>query len=397
MRWATAGARGAVLGDLLDRVTGRVQADLDGAAADLVLVFVTPHHMLSVGEALTRVADRFPGARVVGCTASGVIGGGHEFEDDAAVSMTAAWLPDVEIRPFRLGPEIVRRNDPIDEAAVAAAVGLPVGAAPALLLLTDPFSCSGEELVRALDRAWPLGVKVGGLVSGARAPRGSRLLVDRTLYDDGAVGVALQGAVTVETVVAQGCRPVGAPLRVTRMADRLVAQLDGRPASEALQEAWQALAGRDRELFQRGPLIGVAMTHEATGWRRGDFLVRPLLGIDPGKQAVAVGHRLFEGDVLQLHVRDAATSAEELHELVARYARQVGPVGPAGAVLFSCVGRGAGLYGQPHHDSRVLKELLNDVPIGGFFGDGEIGPVHGRTFLHGFTSAVALFRAVDWN
>ena len=90
---------------------------------------------------------------------------------------------------------------------------------------------------------------------------------------------------------------------------------------------------------------------------------------------------------------DAATSRDDLEALLGRYAGERRPGAPAGALLFSCLGRGAYLYGRPDHDTEAFHRHLGEVPLGGFFCNGEIGPVRGTTFLHGYTSAFALFRS----
>jgi small ligand-binding sensory domain FIST len=98
--------------------------------------------------------------------------------------------------------------------------------------------------------------------------------------------------------------------------------------------------------------------------------------------------------VVQFHLRDAATSAHDLEAVLARY-QEGPPRRPAGSLLFSCLGRGEHLYGRPDHDTAAFQRRLGPVPLGGFFCNGEIGPVHGSTFLHGYTSAFGLFRKRD--
>ncbi len=124
--------------------------------------------------------------------------------------------------------------------------------------------------------------------------------------------------------------------------------------------------------------------------KAGDFLIRNLVGIDPKSGAVAVGEYLHEGMRVRFHLRDANTSAEDLHAVLTGYESEKDTV--SGALLFSCLGRGEHLYGRPNVDTGVFKQHLGDVPVGGFFCNGEIGPVGGTTFLHGYTSSFGLFR-----
>jgi small ligand-binding sensory domain FIST len=137
--------------------------------------------------------------------------------------------------------------------------------------------------------------------------------------------------------------------------------------------------------------MGLGMRDGEREYRRGDFLVRNLIGVDPATGAIAVGAPLHTGQVVQFHLRDAETSATDLVEMLGQHDQ----VPPAGALLFSCVGRGRLLYGQANHDSGAFRTAMGAIPLGGFFCNGEIGPVHRRTFLHGYTSSFALFRRRD--
>jgi small ligand-binding sensory domain FIST len=269
-------------------------------------------------------------------------------------------------------------------------VGIVRSRRPAFLLLPDPFTFDSETLVAGLDAAFPESPKIGGLASGGREPGANALYLGDTVYRAGAVGVALAGNVEVDTVVAQGCRPIGEPMFVTRADQNVLQALDGQPALAVLQELLATADARDRQLFANSLFLGVVMK-EQEAYRQGDFLIRNLLGIDGKSGAIAVGAALRTGMVVQFHLRDAATSAQDLDAVLARY--QEGPPSrPAGSLLFSCLGRGVHLYGEPDHDTATFRRHLGPVPLGGFFCNGEIGPVHGSTFLHGYTSSFGLFR-----
>ena len=129
-----------------------------------------------------------------------------------------------------------------------------------------------------------------------------------------------------------------------------------------------------------------------TEHRPGDFLIRNVLGADPQSGALAIGERLRRGQTVQFHVRDARTSAEDLDSLLGRFASTPASADLRGALLFSCLGRGVNLYGRPDHDTDLFRVHLGALPLGGFFCNGQIGPVSGATHLHGFTSSFGLFR-----
>jgi small ligand-binding sensory domain FIST len=174
---------------------------------------------------------------------------------------------------------------------------------------------------------------------------------------------------------------------ITRVVDHVALELDGSPALAMLEQICAKLSPEERALARHSLFLGLAMTGGGP-LGRGDFLIRNLAGIDPTSGAVAAAAPLFAGQIVQFHLRDAHAATTDLEDLLAHHE---GP-SPEGALLFSCVGRGRMLYGAADHDSRLFREALGDVPLGGFFGNGEIGPVHRRTFLHGYTSAFAMFR-----
>ncbi|TMQ05605.1 MAG: hypothetical protein E6J90_48565, partial [Deltaproteobacteria bacterium] len=239
-----------------------------------------------------------------------------------------------------------------------------------LLVLVDPFSGHAQRLIDGLDDAFPRAPKFGGLVSGGRVPGGDWLFADGEAFRSGVVGVAFTGDLAIDTIVAQGCRPIGAPMVVTRGEGNLILELDHQPPLDVLQSLHDSLADRDRALFRHSLFVGVEMT-DSLVHREGELLVRNILGLDPAENVLAVAARLRPFQVIRFLLRDG---------------------GCDGALLFSCLGRGAHLFGEPDHDSRLFRQYVGDVPVGGFFCNGEIVPVGGTTFLHGYTSSFALFR-----
>jgi small ligand-binding sensory domain FIST len=381
VRWAAAVATDVHLEDAVANAAEEVYASLDGDPADLVLAFLTDHHAARFGRLAVEVKRAFPGALLLGCTASGVVGGGLEVEHAPAVSLTAASLPGVRLTPFHAGdhPRRWAEQIDIDEAADAS-----------FLVLPCPLTSPVEDLLDWMDDRWPAAPKIGGLASGgmtAQGPAGNTLFLGEQRLTGGAVGVALEGDLHVDTIVAQGCRPIGEPMIVTRAQDHVAHELDGARALDVLERLMQTLTAEERALARHSLFLGVAMTGGGP-LERGDFLIRNLAGIDPKTGAIAAAAPLAPGQIVQFHLRDAQAATADLAELLARHD---GPP-PEGALLFSCVGRGRLLFGQSDHDSRIFREAVGDIPIGGFFGNGEIGPVHRRTFLHGYTSAFAMFR-----
>jgi len=384
MRWASALSQKGHLDEAVVETAASIRDALGGVSPDLVAAFVSPHHRpayVRLGELVQR---HLPGSFVLGCTAFGVIGAGHEIEGEPALSLTAASLPGVELQPFRV--EEVPSGTP---AELREAFGIRAER-PHLLLLADPLSLDASALVGALDAAYPGMTKIGGLASGGSSPGENRLFLDAEPMWGGAVGVALSGNLAVDTIVAQGCRPIGKPMLVTRCEGNVAHELDGKPPLAVLRDLFETLGERDRDLFQSSLFAGVEMREDRVEYRESELLVRNLVGADSDTGALAIGAPLHPMQVVQFLLRDARTAEEDLARLLDRSKRR--GASPRGALLFSCVGRGAHLFGKPDHDSDLFREKVGPVPLGGFFCNGEIGPVGGSTFLHGYTSAFALFR-----
>ena len=373
MRWSSAASTVARLEAAVDEAAAAVRAGLEGTPPDLVLAFVSPHHESRYERLPSLIHSALGDGTLVGCSAGGVIGGGHELEDQPGLSLSAAVLPDVRCTSFHL-----------DEPALPP---LAVAETPSFLLLPDPFTFDVDDLLHRLDTAHPGATVVGGLASGGRAPGANVLYLDDAVHRRGLVGVALTGNVTVDTIVAQGCRPIGDPMFVTRSERNVIHELDGQRAGAVLQELYAHTSADDQQLFRHSLHIGIVMREDRQEYGHGDFLIRNVMGIDGKSGALVVGALVRDGMVVQFHLRDARTSAADLDELLGRYHGEA-----CGSLLFSCLGRGRHLYGEADHDTNAFRRHLGDVPLAGFFCNGEIGPVQGTTFLHGYTSAFGLFR-----
>jgi small ligand-binding sensory domain FIST len=230
------------------------------------------------------------------------------------------------------------------------------------------------------------------LASGGQQPGANVLFIDATPHRAGLVGVALSGRIEIDTIVAQGCRPIGQPMFVTKCQGNILWELDGQPAVHVLHGLYQTLPAADQELARHSLFLGMVMNEHQHEYRQGDFLIRNIIGMDTERGVLAVAATPRENAVVQFHLRDAHTSAQDLDHLLSGYRTATEGSPPQGALLFSCLGRGLQLYGKPDHDTGAFRAALGDVPLGGFFCNGEIGPVQGTTFLHGYTSAFGLFR-----
>lgn len=380
-----------------DQALQDVRAALGDDPLSLLFVFASVDHRERWGDMVSALRKAYPGARLVGCSCAGAIGGGQEVESESMLSVFAVHWTDVEVELFYLPANAVTREDPLASEGIAEDLGIDPDLRPSFVLLGDPFTTDPDVVLAAFDDHFVGLPKVGGLASGGTRAGESGLFLDDAVHTTGVVGVAMWGDVSVDVVVAQGCRAVGPALGVTECRAHVASTLDGRPALDVLEEVFSNEDPATQRLFQSSPMVGVAMNPTGSVERQGDYLIRHLLGADSERKALAINHVLNDGDVLRFHVRDAEASSQELTELMARQASAHPTDPPAGVLLLSCLGRGRGFYGVAGHDSMVVHRALGDTPIGGFFCNGEIGPVHGRTWLHGYTAVVVCFRQPDWN
>lgn len=390
MRWASAVDTDASLPLAAQRAAAKIFAGLGKQEPDLLIVFVSSQHAAQFEELSGLLRREFDGSFLFGCCATGVIGGGREVEDRPALSLTGATLPGVRMKGVHLDAAQV---PPVyaEPRVWEDTLHLTANQQPSFLILADPFSFEAEALVRGLDRVYPSAAKVGGLASGARQVGGTVLYLGNEVYRSGAIALALTGNVQIDAIVAQGCRPIGDPLFVTVSHENLIRELDGHPPRDVLASLFEQLPAADRELFSQSLFLGMAMRADANQFMPGDFLIRNILGMDPQSGALWVNAHIPANSVVQFHLRDAAASAFDLERALRNYRLTTLSAAAGGALLFSCAGRGIGLYGQSDHDTNAFRRLVADVPVGGFFCDGEIGPVQNSTYLHGYTSSFAVF------
>ncbi len=396
MKWVASLSTRTRYEDAFQEAASSIARQFDGQQPDLVLVFLSSHFEEDYERVPLDVKSHFKGAILLGCSGGGIIGKGQEVEDRAALSITAAILPDVVIVPFHLGPAELPDVDVAPETW-GEKLGLVAEQEPDFIVLPDPFSSDAQQLAWGLDAAYPRSTVVGGLASGARAPGENALFIGQRTYSSGVVGIAVYGDIKVDTVVAQGCRPLGDPMRISRCQRNLLFELDGKPAVEVLDRLFNELTEEEQRAFRLSPMIGIAMDSDRDVFGPGDYLIRNLVGLDRSEGVLALAAMLEGEKVVQFHVRDPAASAQDLAGVLARHRMGEGGTRAMGALLFSCLGRGRNFYGAVDHDTSMFREHFGDIPLGGFFCSGEIGPVHGKTFLHGYTSSFGLFRPRGWN
>jgi small ligand-binding sensory domain FIST len=357
------------------------RAGLGDAAVDLAFMFLSADHLAGAREALAAVGHELAPRHLLGCVAQGVVGRDRELESGPGAAVWAASLADAEIETFH--------SVAIGTEEGVAVTGFPqLDGADLVTVLVDPFTFPAAGFLSKLNEEEDAAPLVGGLAAGSGEADTQALFVDGEVVNEGAVGAVLRG-VPVRAVVSQGCEPVGRDSVITSAEGNVVFELAGAPALERLKGDLATLTPEQQASVARGGLLaGLVVDENRSDYRRGDYLMRGLIGVDEETGALAIGESVRVGQTLRFHVRDAGSADQDLRE---NLAEAVDGTRTAGALLFTCNGRGSNMFSAPDHDARAVGELIGDGALAGFFCAGEIGPVGGKPFLHGFTATLAVF------
>lgn len=355
-------------------------AALAGEPPDLMVVFASGAHLAEPEATLAGIHHVAEPRALVGCGAGGVLGAGRELESGTAVAVWAASLRDGGTAiPFHA----TGNADAVD--------GLPeLAGTSAVIMLSDPYSFPTDDALEHLSGHAAVVPVLGGIASGRGTGGSAVLFAGDRVCGEGAVGVTLEH-VEVLPCVSQGAAPIGREMTITAAEGNVIAELAGRPALETIEQVISGLPARERALLETGVLIGIVIDSGKPEYEQGDFLVRGVLGADPESGRVAVGAGVREGQVVRLHARDARSAAEDLRQSLRLRLEALAGATPAGALVFSCNGRGRAMFGTCDHDAKTIERELGGAPAAGFFAAGELGPVGGRVFLHGFTATLAVF------
>lgn len=382
-------AVGAGLATLSDARLAATEAARTASAAlagppDLAVVFASGTHVATPEVTLEAVQDVLRAPALIGCGAGGVLARGRELEEGTAVAVWAAKLAEgASVLPFHTSVDPDAEDVSFDDVPDLA------GASGAILL-ADPYSFPTDVMLAQLAR-WAPGVPVlGGLTSARTVDGEAALFLGDEVHERGAVGVRLEG-VDLLPCVSQGAAPLGREVTITAAEGHVIHELAGQPALRTVERIISELTPRERAMIDGGLLLGIVVGGGKPEYEQGDFLVRAIVGADPESGRIAVGAGVQEGQVVRLHARDARSADRDLTEALGIRVEAMAGQPVAGALLFSCNGRGQGMFGAPDHDATALERAFSGAPTAGFFAAGEIGPVGGRSFLHGFTATVAVF------
>jgi small ligand-binding sensory domain FIST len=358
------------------------------APADLALLFFSPHHAAAADAMATAANDAISSRVLAGCSGEAIAAGAQEIEESPAMALWLARFPGAQITPMHLRFQRTPEGGALEGWPDALAGEWPPDSF--LIALGEPFSFPADFLLERMNEDRPRTPVIGGMASGASEPGENRLLLGPKSFDEGAVAIHVSGPVRLKTVVSQGCRPIGRPLVVTKAERNIIYELGGKPALVQLREIFDTLPTSEQRLVQRALHVGRVVSEYRDRFEQGDFLVRNVVGIDANSGAIAIGDYLRPGQTVQFHIRDQAAADAELAQLLAA-ARDDLSAPAAGALLFTCNGRGTRMFSEPHHDALAVAKAQGNIPLAGFFAQGELGPIGQSNFIHGFTASIGLF------
>lgn len=373
----------------VDKAIEEIQTKLQ-ATPDLTFIFASQFdadQLERIHESLDR---RLASKVLIGCTAESIVGDGREIEMDAGISIWSAVLPDSRLHPFHLtfentmdGGTILGWPDDVDDWPDSAS----------MLILPEPFTFPTDYLLERLKQDRPKTRVVGGVASGGVTEGENRLFANKTLHRAGCVGLVIDGGVEIDTIVSQGCRPIGNPMVITKAERNVIFELAGKPAYDQLVELYEGLPNQEKQLVQRQLHLGIVISEYQESFEAGDFLVRNVVGVDPEQKMVAIGNYVSVGQTVQFHIRDEASADAELTQNLSDNKLSSGAADAA--LLFTCNGRGSRMFSVADHDVQSIHKCLGAIPTAGFFAQGEIGPIAGENFVHGFTASIAIFRGTS--
>ena len=386
MRVGVGQSQKTVLVDALEGATTIAMGNAQLAKADLAVVFATVDYQADYGELFNTIHEISGCDHLVGCSGMSVLTSAGEFEGEPAVAVLVLRSEDVSVMPFLVSSD--------DSATIGPAIRECISSKfrenSLLVVLPDARCISPEALVHQLGEDGTRLPIVGAAASGS--PDGQYIYEwrDKEVVEAGVAGLLLTGAIHTEIGVAQGCQPIGHLLQITRAEGNVIYEVDSNPALDSLQGALESLTAEDLRESGRVVFVGIAMDKENPVPRRGDFLVRNLVGYDKDSGAIAVSEGVSAGQLIQFHLRNPSSANKEIQEIVLDLHERTRERPPAFGMYFNCLGRGKGLYGKANHDIRIIKQRFPDLPIIGFFGNAEFAPIGGRNFAHAYTGALVL-------
>lgn len=362
------------------------------APAQFAFVFVSG---ASLSEKISDIVDLWQdisgGIPFFGGSAESVVGTRVEIEGTCAASIML--VDDMAELPRTYELECIKTPDGpsvmgITEELLAELTG-------GLMVVACPVSFSVELLASALeyeknsprDAVVPI---LGGYCSSQDWQSPSIMFCGDRVLTRGAAVLTLPKNWKWQTIISQGCRPIGDPLVITQMDDQAIVSLGGKPAMKQLRELYEKLPTQEQEMVSNSLMVGRAISEYSETFSHGEFLIRAVQGVDPSNQGLIVTDRFQVGQTIRFHVRDADAATADLQHLLGVF--RDSETQPAGALLFTCNGRGSRMFDVESHDATTIDSYLPNLPLTGIFAAGEFGPIANQNLVHGFTAILHLLK-----
>lgn len=345
-------------------------AQLGLEPANLGFLYVTDMLADHMDDILTLFRQATGIQHWVGSVGIGICAMAHEYLDEPAI---AVMVGDFEPDSFRIFSGIVNDGD-VDVAQIRC------GSAPAnfAIVHADPYNSNASGLISRLAERVESGFLVGGLTSSRR----QNLQVADGITGSGLSGVLFSDGVTIATRLTQGCSPIGPRHVITDCQRNVLIGLDGRPALDVFREDIGEVPVRDLSDISGHVFAGLTIAGSDTG----DYLARNLVGIDPANKLVAIGELVEPGGGVMFCRRDGRAAHDDMARMLESIKKGLYSQ-PRAGVYYSCLGRGAGLFGPDSQELKMIRDALGEFPLVGFFCNGEIS--HNR--LYGYTGVLTLF------
>ncbi len=338
--------------------------------ANLGFIYVTTALARHLGGILAKLKQATAVDHWVGSVGVGINCTGQEYYATPALAVLLGEFPQ---DGFCIIPDLYDSLEPLSAACSGWYLRHRYHAG---ILHADPRNPAFMALLAQLAREVPGAAFTGGLTSS----EGVYAQVADTLTEGSVSGVLFAPSVRITTGLTQGCAPLGPVRRITDCRLNIIRRIDDRPALEVLYEDIGEILARDPKRIAGYIFAGLPVAED------GDYLVRNLLGLDLRTGRIAIGEQVAAGQRLLFCRRDGNTARNDLLHMVRELRRQL--PGPArGGVYYSCLGRGRHLFGPDSQELRLIRAELGDIPLVGFFANGEI--CHNR--LYGYTGVLSLF------
>lgn len=332
--------------------------------ATLGFVYVTEQHAVNFANIVRRLRDETGIPHWCGTIGSALCATNTEYYDESALVALVMDIPPEHFHVFNASQSLSdpKNNDTVHVAAVHA----------------DPRNGQLAEQITELPDRIGNGYLIGGLSSSQTH---FHQFADE-LTEGGISGVIFDEQVPIITGLSQGCSPVGPIHTLTESDSNIAIMIDHRPALDVMKEDIGEILSRDLNRIGGYIFAGFPVADTDTG----DYLVRNLMGIDPDSGALAIGEYLQDGRSVMFCKRDGVTAVEDLQRMVKKLKQRAGDH-IKGALYFSCVGRGQHMFGEPNRELELISEILGDIPLAGFYANGEIA----GNRLYGYTGVLTLF------